>query len=202
MDNTRIIVRKFFRIAAALIYFLYGIGISAVIGIVIHILIDLKCSQSVYDAWLSWGTYVYMAMALLWIIKITIHHIRWYILTSPSHTKCPKCQTKVSLTRYGEEKFLSAPVTLYVGFDQVKSKMRNANMYFLKTSNRPYLQLECPECGEKQVLCPYCHEVIPPEKVKCYYDRPSVCPHCGKYIYTPLPLQDGEGLIKVKDIAK
>ena len=129
-------------------------------------------------------------VAILLVIKHAINYIRWYMCSKPAHTKCPKCRTDVPLTRYGEERFLSAPVTLFVDFDQLKSNMRTANMYFFKTTDRPYLQLDCPECGEKQVICPYCHEVIPPDKVKCYYDKPSLCPHCGGYIYTPVPLKD------------
>ena len=71
---------------------------------------------------------------------------------------------------------------------------------FYEIAYRPYLQLDCPECGEKQVVCPYCHETIEEESVNCNYEKPSVCPHCGKKIYTPVPAREWENGVYVGDI--
>ena len=81
----------------------------------------------------------------------------------------------------------------YVSFPEYR-------ILFYEIAYRPYLQLDCPECGEKQVVCPYCHETIEEESVNCNYEKPSVCPHCGKKIYTPVPAREWENGVYIGDI--
>ena len=182
--------RKFLRFIE-LIYIVATNICLAVVGLfLVTLLIDCTCSDAVCNMWNRWGAGVVAIVAILLLIKHVIHYVRWYMCRKPAHTKCPKCKTEVPMMRYGEEKYLMAPVQLEISFGMSKARRSAYNLYFFKTTDRPYLQLDCPECGEKQVICPYCHEVIPPDKVKCYYDKPSLCPHCGGFIYTPTPLKD------------
>ena len=198
----KISFRKYGRFVAAAIRFVIGLAYFAAGWFIIsHILIN-TCSHEVHHWWTSWGANVYVYIAVLLVLRNTYHRFKWYISHTPAHVGCPKCHTVIALTRYGEERWLDAPVTLYVNFGTFRYRLTQSLLPIYMIMYRPYLQLDCPECGEKQVICPYCHEPIPQESVITLYDKPSKCPHCGKKIYTPVPLQEWEKeLIKVKNLS-
>lgn len=195
----RIAIRKFFRAAAA-ITAPFGDLALALVGFLLLALLAGACGNDVYNIWLSYGIFVYAFLVLLLIVRNAIHRFKWFVFTYPIQIRCPKCSTIVPLQRYGEQRYLDAPVTLYLETFRYQLKAQKSLFYML--AYRPYLQLDCPECGEKHVICPYCHEPIPPEFVVCKYEEPSLCPHCGKKIYTPVPLQDRDNLIKLTDLTK
>ena len=197
-------IRKFFRILKVLYYAILGGGIAFIFfGVFVSLILGIcgvleETSDMYMYAW-----YTYVVIVLLIIIRNAIHRVKWYVYKYPAKIRCPKCQKTVPVTRYNDERCLNAPFSLYVGGRYIAFiHPISDKIPFLEMAYRPYLQLDCPECGEKQVICPYCHKPIPEEQVECHYDKPSVCPHCGKKIYTPVPLQDWEDeLIKVAHIS-
>ena len=192
----KVAIRRIIRpIAAALDFFceiLVGIFVMLIIPIFIHGCIK---NETVYHNWLSWGIYVYAAGVLIIALRNIFHQFKWYIKKTPSDMHCTKCHAVVPLTRYGEERYINAPIGLYL--ETIRFQWIRIKQYFYRITCRPYLQFDCPTCGEDQVVCPYCHEIIPQNIVKCHYDKPTKCPHCGKKIYTPLPLQYSDDLIEL-----
>ena len=179
----RFVYRRIIRPLAAVLDFLCEI----IIGIV---------------GWLfiSFLIIMYAIGVIILSLRNIFHQFKWYIAKHPLRIECPKCHSEVKLSRYGEERFLNAPVVLYL--ETIRFQLIRIKQYFYQIAYRPYLQLDCPECGEKQVICPYCHEVISQELVVCHYNKPTKCPHCGKKIYTPLPLQESEDLREISALAK
>lgn len=195
-------IRKLFGILKVPFYAIIEVGIA---GVFLGVLSALLHNFDILDGDSFWEPYVYgayMAIVLIIIVKNAIHRSKWYVRRNPIKVRCPQCHTIVPLTRYREERYLRDPLALYLPRGIRFFHLRSDKIPLFEILYRPYLQLVCPECGEKQLICPYCHEPIQEDQVECKYDKPSVCPHCGKYIYTPLPLQDCEGLTKVKDIAE
>ena len=153
-----------------------------------------------YNAFLSYGLYVYIIIALLLIVRNTIHRIKWYVRDNPDKMQCKQCHTSVFLSRYKEEHYLKSPISVVMPKIRKWFSFTEYRILFYEIAYRPYLQLDCPECGEKQVVCPYCHETIEEESVNCNYEKPSVCPHCGKKIYTPVPAREWENGVYIGDI--
>ena len=187
MKTTRKILR-----VVEVIFFGIVDSLMAIIGYIILFTIT--------DNLPNWIFYVYAVCASLWVIKNALHRVKWYVRQHPIKMQCPKCESEVSITRYGEERFLKSPVSVFLPRFHHAFNFTGYKILFYKIAYRPYLQLECPECGEKQVVCPYCHEPIQQESVNCQYDKPSKCPHCGKPIYTPVPVQDSEDMIIIGDV--
>ncbi len=197
----RFVYRRIIRPLAAVLDFLCEIIIGIVGWLFISFLIIMVIrNEAMYGIWMSWGTYVYAIGVIILSLRNIFHQFKWYIAKHPLRIECPKCHSEVKLSRYGEERFLNAPVVLYL--ETIRFQLIRIKQYFYQIAYRPYLQLECTECGEKQVICPYCHEVISQELVECHYNKPTKCPHCGKKIYTPLPLQESEDLIEISALAK
>lgn len=189
-------IRKFFRIVGASVRMLYGLMLI-IVGWWILSMIAAMLGGSLFNIWHLYGKYIYIVIALFFVARNTYHRFKWYVCANPIKIRCSNCQSVEYLERYGEKRFLKAPMALYIESLRYQFKFVGERLVLFELFYRPYLQLDCPECREKQVICPYCHEPIPPEEVKCYYDRPSVCSHCGKKIYTPLPLRDSKDLIEV-----
>lgn len=197
----RIDIRRCLRPLAAVLDF----SCEILLGIFGWLFISFFISEIIkddiaYHFWLSWGIYAYAVGVFAIALRNILHQFKWYIRNNPSEINCPQCREVVPLTRYGEEQYLRAPIILYL--ETFRFQFIRIKQYFYWISYRPYLQLDCSHCGEKQIVCPYCHEVIPQELVECHYDKPSKCPHCGKKIYTPLPLQESNDLIEITTIAK
>ena len=189
----RIKLRKFEKIIAAINYFI----VTLAIGLAVLMLTSFINKEVFY--WLVQSK-IYAIVIIAIALRNAVHFYKWYVMSRPINIQCPQCNTISFLTRYGEERYLTAPVTIYI--ETIRFQLIRIKQYFYLLAYRPYLQLDCPECGEKQVICPYCHKPISQELVKCDYKRSSKCPHCGKRIYTLLPLIESEDfLIKVKDIA-
>ena len=181
----------------------FNISIDIALVLIIFMLLSLLTNYlgaTINNMWLSYGIYIYAIMAVLFLFRSSYHRFRWFVITNPIKLQCGQCQTIVSLTRYGEERFLTASVNLYV--ETIKSQLFRIKQYYYLITYRPYLQFDCPSCGTKSVICPYCHEPISPDLIECNYDKPSKCPHCGKKIYTPLPLMDNKNLIYIQSIAE
>lgn len=194
-------VRRFFRPLAAVLDFFCEILLGVLSWLVITFIIsEIIRDEMMYRMWLSWGIYMYAMGVLTIALRNVLHQFKWYIRKIPSQINCPQCHAKVSLTRYGEEQYLNAPIILYL--ETFRFQFIRIKQYFYLISYRPYLQLDCPECGDRQVICPYCHEPISQESIECHYDKPSKCPHCEKKIYTPLPLQESTDLIDISSNAR
>lgn len=199
---SKIFIRKNGRVVVAVMRFFVGIAYIISGWLIITIILHFTCSNEVCQVWASWGGTMYGIIACIILLKNTYHRFKWYVSSTPVNAACPKCHAVLPFMRYGENRWLNAPVVLYVNFGTFRYRWTQQLLPIYMILYRPYLQLDCPECGEKQVICPYCHEPIPIEQVECHYDKVSVCPHCGKKIYTPLPLQDWEEeLIKVAHIS-
>ena len=189
-------IRKVFRIIGASVRMLYGLMLIFV-GWWILSMIAAMIGGNTFNTWHLYGKYLYIVIALLFVARNTYHRFKWYVCANPIKIRCSNCQFVENLERYGEKRFLTAPMALYIESLRYQLKFVEERLVLFEFFYRPYLQLDCPKCGEKQVIC---HEPIPPEEVKCYYDRPSVCPHCGKKIYTPVPVQDWDDAIIIGDI--
>lgn len=197
-------IRKFFRILKVLYYAILGGGIAFIFwGVFVSLILGIcgvleETSDIYMYAW-----YTYVVIVLLIIIRNAIHRMKWYVCAHPTRIQCHQCRKTVPVRRYGDERCLNAPFGIYVSRKIIQFiHPISDKIPFFEIFYRPYLQLDCPECGEKQVICPYCHEPIPQESVITLYDKPSKCPHCGKKIYTPVPLQEWEKeLIKVKNLS-
>lgn len=175
--------------------------VLAFFGWLIICLLLLICKADVlYNALLSYGIYAYTVIIVCVIIRNTHHRVKWYVRASPSQIRCSRCHAIVPLTRYYDEQYLKSPISL--SFPRMNQIFRfvGYRVLFYETMHRPYLQLDCHDCGKKQVICPYCHESIPQEAVECKYDKPSVCPHCGRKIYTPVPIREWKDSIYVGDV--
>lgn len=184
-------IRKFLRICEV-IWWAVSFVILALLGwIVLFVLIDSKT---------VWPHYVYALVALVLVVRNIYHRVKWYVCAKPAKIPCPRCHANVALTRYREEKFLNAPLSLYLPKMKKIFVFTGYKQQFYKAWYRPYLQLDCPTCGEKQVICPYCHEPITQESVECHYDKPTRCPHCGQRIYSLTPVQDSEDYIIIGDV--
>lgn len=180
-------IRNIIRILEALIYTIMELGLIFVSWSMLLAIFDSFniFTESLY-LYYAWNAYAILGTLI--VVRNSIHRIKWYVRTNPANVRCTKCNHIISATRYNENRYLNAPFAILI-FDFSFTKKL---IYFYKIAYRPYLQLECPECGEKQVICPYCHEPIPQESVMTLYDKPSKCPHCGKKIYTPVPLYDSD----------
>ena len=189
----RIKLRKFERILAIFNYFIGTIAI----GLALLMATSFVSKKLFY--WLSHreGFIIYAIVVIAIALRNAIHFYRWYVRSHPINLHCSQCHTNVLLSRYKEQEVLSSPVRIYVETFRFQFIRLKQNFYWI--AYRPYLQLECSECGEKQIICPYCHEPISQESVECHYNKPSKCPHCGKKIYTTLPLQESDDLIKIKE---
>ena len=193
--------RRFIRPLAAVLDFSCEIILGIFGGLFISFLIIMVIeNEAMYSMWMSWGIYIYAIGVFIIAFRNVFHQFRWYIAKHPLRIKCPVCHAEVKLIRYGEERYLNAPIVLYL--ETFRFQLIRIKQYFYWIAYRPYLLLDCPECGEKQVICPYCHEVIPQDEIECHYNKPTKCPHCGKKIYTPLPLQDSDDLLELTSIAK
>ena len=188
----RIKLRKFERIIAAINYFISTLAI----GFAVMLLIAFISKKPFH--WLLFNICAIVVIAVA--LRNVIHFYKWYIKSHPIHLQCPKCQTMIPLKRCKEHEVLSSPVIIYL--ETFRFQLIRLKNYFYWISYRPYLQLDCPTCGEKQVICPYCHEPIPKEKITFSYNKTSRCPHCEKKIYTTLPLQESDDLIEISTIAK
>lgn len=133
--------------------------------------------------------YIYFVIVLLLILRSVYHRSKWYVCTTPTKILCERCHTTVSLTRYREEEYFNYPFTISIILHPLSSLIESMTHFYMAVY-RPYLQLECPNCEEKQVVCPYCHQFIDKEAVECHYDKPSKCPHCGKKIYTLMHMSE------------
>lgn len=191
--------RKFDRVRVFVKEILGGIVLS-IMGWLILTLIFLHTGDYMYGVWLTWGMPVYALTMICLIVRNAVHKFRWYILRSPIDIQCPNCRTSNPLTRYGEERLLTVPIAIYLNFRTLRYNLYRSKLPIYRSFCRPYLQLTCSVCGAKQVICPYCHEQIPQESVECFHDKTSLCPHCGKKIYTPLPPQDFDESIMIVEL--
>lgn len=192
----RIKLRKFERIIAAINYFISTLAIGFAV-----ILLTAFINKELF-LWLSQGVrfIVYAVGVIIVALRNAAHYYKWYVKSHPIDLQCSKCQTIVPLKRCKENEVLSSPIIIYI--ETFRFQLIRLKNYFYWISYRPYLQLDCPTCGEKQVICPYCHEPIPKEKITFSYNKTSRCPHCEKKIYTTLPLQESDDLIEISTIAK
>lgn len=194
------VTNKFFRVAEVIYLAICDI-ILGVFGWLFLSFILFACKlDTLYHALLSYGGYFYILAAFILIIRNIYHRVKWYVRANPVQMQCLRCHTIIPLTRYNEDHYLKSPISFC--FPRINQLFRFAGyrVIFYKTAYRPYLQLDCPKCSEKHVICPYCHEPIPQNQVECKYDKPSVCPHCGKKIYTPVPMREWEKGFYVGDI--
>lgn len=190
----------FFRVAEVIYLAICDI-IFAVFGWLFLSLILCACElDTLYHALLSYGVYLYILASFSIIVRNTYHRVKWYVRANPVHMRCIRCHKKVPLTRYNEDHYLKSPISFC--FPRMSQLFRfvGYRVLFYKIAYRPYLQLDCPECGEKQVICPYCHKAISQELVECKYDKPSVCPHCRKKIYTPVPMREWDKGVYIGDV--
>ena len=156
-------------------------------------------TDTLYNALLPGLSCVYILITPVLIGRNAIHRIKWYVLTHPSKVQCTQCHTTVPLSRYKEEHYLNSPISLCL--PKISDlRFTPYRVLFYEIAYRPYLQLDCSECGEKQVICPYCHKPIQEESVICKYDKPSICSYCGKKIYTPVPMREWEEGMYIGDI--
>lgn len=190
----------FFRAIGVVILAISDIALAIFGWLILCVILFICKAEALYDAFLSFGFYVYFVITFLIMLRNSWHRVKWYVKTYPIKIRCHKCHTIVPLTRYNEEEYLKSPISLCFPRPNQAFRFVGYKVLYYKIAYRPYLQLECPKCGEKQVICPYCHESIPQKLVECKYDKPSVCPHCGKKIYTPVPMREWENGIYVGDI--
>lgn len=182
--------RKIFRILKVPFYAIIEAGVALVLwGVLLTILHKCgflertsTCFSHIEDA--------YAILVLLIILRNAIHRSKWYVCKNPTKIQCLHCHQSVPVTRYDEERCLNAPFTIYIPRGIHFLHIKSDKIPFYEIAYRPYLQLDCPECGEKQVICPYCHKPIQQDQVKCKSDKLSVCPHCEKKIYTPIPINE------------
>lgn len=193
-------INKFYRIIVVVCLVLCEILLAMLYWLLLLCILFIFKADALYNAMLSNGFYIYIVLASLVIIRNTYHRVKWYVRTNPISMQCTRCHTRVSLVRYNEGYYLDSPISVCIPRINQFCKFVGYKVLLYKTIYRPYLQLECPNCGEKQVVCPHCHEAIPLDQVVCKYDKPSVCPHCGKRIYTPVPMREWEGGIYIGDI--
>ena len=196
----RVQIRKILRGIVVLNCFIYDIAIGISVLIVGLIIFNQFTEYDWSEMYLFYDLYVPIYLAIIFVLALinTYHRFKWYIRSSPIKIPCSKCHSTILAKRFQENRWLTAPKTLYV--ETIRFQFIRIKQYFYLTVYRPFLEIECPECHEQQVICPYCHEPISEESVECYFDKPSTCPHCGKKVYSPLPLMDSEHLIKIKDI--
>lgn len=192
---------KFFRAFGVVYWAICDLVLMAILLPFVSIMLyACKVNSSVYDAWLSYGIYAYIGIAFLLVVRNTFHRIKWYVRAHPINIQCNKCHTQVPLTRYREEDYLKSPISFCIPKANQLFRFVGYRVLYYKIAYRPYLEVDCPDCGEKHVICPYCHDSIASESIECKYDKPSVCPHCGKKIYTPIPIQEWEDAICVGTI--
>lgn len=191
---------KIFRVVKVAFLFVCDI-IFAVFGWLFLCFILFVCkADALYKVLLSSGVYVYAIIAFFIILRNTCHRVKWYVRTNIDHIQCTQCHAIVPLVRYKENNYLNSPISLCIPKINKLFRFVQYRVLFYEIAYRPYLQLDCPHCGEKQVVCPYCHEIIPQESIECHYDKPSVCPHCEKKIYTPIPIREWKDSIYIGDI--
>ena len=180
-------IRKLIRVLEVLFYaIIEGMFAFIFYGMLITM---LSSNEELSDALFGWrAECIYCIIVLLFVVRNAIHRIKWYVCTHPTKVQCSHCHSISKVKRYGDDKCLNEPLTILIPRKIRFFNIRSDKIPFFEMALRPYLQLECPECGKKQIICPYCHEPIPQESVKCEYDKASRCPHCGKKIYTPVPL--------------
>lgn len=193
---------RLFRVAETICATIYDIALAIFCWLLLMIILFLCKVDVAYNMFLSYGIYVYSVLAFLVILRNVFHRTKWYVRNNPTKIKCIQCQAIVTLTRYDEEQYLMSPISFCIPRITQIFKFVGYQVLFYKTAYRPYLQLDCPECGEKQVICPYCHQPISQESVMCLYDKPSTCPHCGKKIYTPVPIREWKDSLYIGDILK
>ena len=189
----RIKLRKFERIMTMISIF---IGTLA-IGFVILIIISFISKELFY--WLL-QSIIYEIIITVIALRNAAHFYKWYVKSHPISILCTQCHVKMSLSRYKENDVLSSPIVLYI--EKLRFQVIRLKQYLYWIMYRPYLELDCSECGEKQIICPYCHKPISHESIECHYATPTKCQHCGRKIYTTLPLQDSNDLIEITPIAR
>lgn len=182
--------RKFFRVLKVLYYAILEGGLAFIFWNILLAILYHHEALSTTSSLYKYAWYTYSMIVLLFIVRNAIHRLKWYVCAYPTKLRCTHCNSTLKLTRYGEYQYLNAPFTIYIPRKVQFFHFVSDKIPFYEMALRPYLQLDCPECGEKQVICPYCHKPIPQELVKCQYDKPSKCPHCGKKIYTPTPIRE------------
>lgn len=149
----RFVFRRIIRPLAAVLDFLCEIVLGIAGWLLISFLIIMVIrNEAMYGIWLSWGIYVYAVGVFAIALRNILHQFKWYIAKHPLRIECPKCHSEVKLSRYGEERCLNAPIVLYL--ETIRFQFIRIKQYFYQIAYRPYLQLECTECGEKQVICP------------------------------------------------
>lgn len=191
---------KIFRVIKVAYLIIFDI-LLAIFGWFFLLFLLFVCrADALYNTFFSYVFYVYFIIAFLLIVRNAIHRVKWYVRVNPAKMQCKKCHTSVCLSRYKEEHYLNSPISLVVPKINDSFRFTPYRVQFYQTVYRPYLQLDCPICGEKQVICPYCHESIHEESVSCNYEKPSICPHCGKKIYTPIPMREWKGGMYTGDI--
>ncbi len=191
---------KFFRVIKVAYLIIFDI-LLALFGWIFLLFAFFVCgADALYNAFFSYGFYVYLIVVFLLIVRNAIHRVKWYVLVTPAKMQCKQCHTSVCLSRYKEEHYLNSPISISIPKFSKLFRFVQYRVLFYEIAYRPYLQLDCPVCGEKQVICPYCHEPIHEESVSCSYEKPSICPHCGKKIYTPIPSREWETGMYVGDI--
>ena len=143
------------------------------IGFVILIIISFISKELFY--WLL-QSIIYEIIITVIALRNAAHFYKWYVKSHPISILCTQCHVKMSLSRYKENDVLSSPIVLYIEkfrFQVIRLKQ-----------------------------CPYCHKPISQESIECHYASPTKCQHCGRKIYTTLPLQDSNDLIEITPIAR
>ena len=191
---------KIFRVVKVAFLFVCDIIFAVFCWFFLCFILFVCRADTLYNVLLPYGFYVYILIAFVLIVRNAIHRIKWYILTNPSKRQCTQCHTTVPLSRYKEEHYLKSPISLCVPKISDFFRFTQYRVLLYEIAYRPYLQLDCPKCGEKHIICPYCHEPIQEEFVICNYDKPSICPHCGKKIYTLVPMREWERGMYIGDI--
>ncbi len=151
---------------------------------------------TILGAWLHSETiFAFIAIYLIADIITFVHEYKWFIRTHPMKRKCFKCGSEQLLTRYREEDYLTQKI-LTIGLNiPLVSDLSYMRICWYRKTLRPYLELNCTECEEKQVICPYCGKPIDAEQVESNYSHPSKCPHCEKKIWNPLPYKENQDVI-------
>ena len=149
------------------------------IGYLIETYIHVNVMLSCWPMWFFWGSF-----CLLFFTQR--HLIQWYDRKHPAKMECPKCHKEVSLSvdsPYFKELSGFGNILRRLFIQEYQGMSHDVKVTFF----RPRLYLQCPQCGEEKVICPYCkHEID---------SMVNKCPHCGKRIEdlaSPMYTQCGE----------